>query len=793
MPSDKMPANKITATKSSSRKSPSRKPAPAAPQRSLLSRLLFNKNTFIAAAIGLLAVCIYAIYLDGQVRMTFAQRAFLSPAQVYARPLQLTRGKPITAEDVLFELRMLGYRRVNNVVQAGDASLVENQVFLYARPLTMGSDKRGEQFAILTFSGANLVGLTDKSGKPLDKLILEPLLIGGIDPRQSEDRMPVSLKDVPEFLISALMTTEDRDFYSHFGISPKGVARAMFENAKAGRTVQGGSTITQQLVKNVFLSNERSVVRKLNEVLMALIVDFRYSKDDILETYINEVYLGQDGSRAVHGFQLASYHYFNRPLKELSFSQQALLVGLVKGPSYYDPWRYPDRAKERRDLVLQSMREQDLMTQRAYEGSIKMRLGLARRSASEGSYPAYLALVRKQLTRDYPQEDLQTQGLRIITPLDPIVQGKAEVQAEKVLQQLDADATKQLQTAVVVTDVRNGNVLALVGDRNPRYDGFNRAIDAMRPIGSLIKPAVYLTALMRPERYSLASIINDAPITLKGATKNKPWSPRNYDRKSHGNVLLQKALAESYNQATARLGMEVGINSVITSLNKLGNERDVPAVASTFLGAVEMTPLDVAVMYQTIAAGGERRNLRAITEVTNRDGVALTHYPERSQQTLDAKAVYLLQHAMQQVMRSGTAESAYQVLSPDFTVAGKTGTSNDSRDSWFAGFSGDLVAVVWMGRDDNEVTKLTGATGALKLWRNLIKDASYIPLFTEAPAGIEYAWINPTTGTLGSEGCNGAVLIPFIEGSQPEQRDTCQNSLMDVIDEPVNWFKQLVQ
>ena len=779
------------------RKSPARKSASHTSSRGLLSRLLFNRFTLWLAFILALVLLGYGIYLDGKVRMTFAERSFLSPAQVFARPLQLVRGKPITAEDVLFELRMLGYRRVNTVAQPGDASLEGNRILVYARPVTLGSYQRGEQYAILTFSGQNLVGLTDKSGRALDKLILEPLLIGGIDPRQSEDRMPLPLKEVPEFLISALLTTEDREFYSHFGVSPKGVARAMVENAKAGRTVQGGSTITQQLVKNVFLSNERSLVRKLNEILMAIIVDYRYSKDDILETYINEVYLGQDGSRAVHGFQLASYHYFNRPLKELSFAQQALLVGLVKGPSYFDPWRYPERAQQRRNLVLQMMKEQDLLTDRAYEGSTKMRLGLARRSASEGSYPAYLALVRKQLTRDYPKDELQTQGLRIITPLDPIVQGKAEIHAEKTVENLDPEAKKQLQTAVVITDARNGNVLALVGDRNPRYDGFNRAIDALRPIGSLVKPAVYLTALLRPERYTLATLVNDAPITLKGGGKNKTWSPKNYDRKSHGNVLLQTALMESYNQSTVRLGMDLGVNSVINTMNKLGVERDIPAVASTFLGAVEMTPLDVAAMYQTIATGGEWRNLRAITEVTDREGVPLTRYPERSQQTLDTKAVYLLQHAMQQVVRRGTGESAYQVLSPDFTVAGKTGTTNDSRDSWFAGFSGDLVAVVWMGRDDNAVTKLTGATGALKLWRSLMKDASYIPLFTEAPPGVEYAWINPYNGMLSVEGCNGAILVPFIDGSQPVQRDNCQSRLLDsvddAVDESVDWFRKLLQ
>jgi penicillin-binding protein 1B len=784
-----MPPRKSTSRKTA----PSRNASSRKSSRSLISRILFNKFTFAIFFAIALAIAAYGIYLDGKVRMTFAERSFLAPAQVYARPLQLMRGKPISAEDVLFELRMLGYRRVSSVVQPGDASLEGNRILLHARPLISGDEKRAAQFAILTFSGNRLIGLTDKAGNPLEQLTLEPLLIGGIDPRQSEDRMPLALKDAPEFLISALMTVEDRDFYDHFGISPKGILRALFENVKAGHTVQGGSTLTQQLVKNVFLSNERRLVRKLNEVLMAIIVDFRYSKDAILETYLNEVYLGQDGHRAVHGFQLASYHYFNRSLKELSFAQQALLVGLVKGPSYYDPWRYPDRALERRNLVLQMMKEQDLLTDRAYEGSSKMRLGLARRSASEGSYPAYLALVRKQLISTYPKDKLQTQGLRIITPLDPIVQGKADTHTEQVLKQLDPDEQKKLQSAMVVTDVRNGNVLALVGDRNPRYDGFNRAVDAMRPIGSLVKPAVYLTALQKPERYTLASIISDTPITLKGASKDKPWSPRNYDRKSHGDVLLQAALAESYNQATARLGIDLGVNAVINTMNKLGNHRQIPPVASTFLGAVDMTPLDVAVMYQTIATGGELRNLRAITAVTNRDGVPLTHYPERSQQTLDAKAVYVLQHAMQQVMRRGTGESAYQVLSPDFTVAGKTGTTNDSRDSWFAGFSGDLVAVVWMGRDDNAVTKLTGATGALKLWRSFMKDASYVPLFTDAPSGIEYAWINPSTGQLSIEGCNGAILVPFIQGSQPLERDGCRSNLMEVIEEPVNWFRRLLQ
>ncbi|MGH8463809.1 MAG: transglycosylase domain-containing protein, partial [Pseudomonas sp.] len=388
---------------------------------------------------------------------------------------------------------------------------------------------------------------------------LEPLMIGGIYPKNLEDRILIKIDQVPPYLLETLVAVEDRDFYSHFGVSPKSIARAVWVNTSSGAMRQGGSTLTQQLVKNFYLTNERSLSRKLTEAMMALLLELHYDKREILEAYLNEVFIGQDGQRAVHGFGLASQFFFSQPLSELKLHQVALLVGMVKGPSYYNPRRYPERATVRRNLVLDLLAEQGVATPEAVAAAKKMPLGVTKRgSLADSSFPGFLDLVKRQLRQDYRDEDLTEEGLRIFTSFDPILQMKSEsAMAETFKRLAGRKGADEVEAAMVVTNPETGEVQALIGSRQAGFAGFNRAIDAVRPIGSLVKPAVYLTALEKPSKYTLTSWVQDEPFSVKGAD-GQVWRPQNYDRRSHGTIYLYQGLANSYNLSTAKLGLELG-------------------------------------------------------------------------------------------------------------------------------------------------------------------------------------------------------------------------------------------
>ena len=586
--------------------------------------------------------------------------------------------------------------------------------------------------------------------------------------------MLIKLDQVPPYLVETLVAVEDREFWNHHGVSLKSIARAVWVNASAGQLRQGGSTLTQQLVKNFYLTGERSLQRKLTEAMMAVLLELHYDKQAILEAYLNEVFLGQDGQRAVHGFGLASQYFFSQPLSELKLHQVALLVGMVKGPTYYNPRRNPERALARRNLVLDLLAEQGVVTVEQAAQAKAQPLAITQRgSLADSSFPAFLDLVKRQLRQDYREEDLTEEGLRIFTSFDPILQVKAEAALNETFKRLAGrKGVEQVEAAMVVSNPETGEVQAMIGSRQPRFAGFNRVLDAVRPIGSLIKPAVYLTALERPSQYTLTSWLADQPFSVKGQD-GQVWRPQNYDRQAHGNIFLYQGLANSYNLSTAKLGLELGVPSVLKTLERLGVSREWPAYPSMLLGAGSLSPMEVAGMYQTLANGGFNTPLRAIRSVLAAEGEPLGRYPFQIQQRFDPGAIYLTQAAMQRVMREGTGRSVYSRLPANLNLAGKTGTSNDSRDSWFAGFSQDLLAVVWLGRDDNGKTPLTGATGALQVWTGFMAKADPLPLDMPMPDNVTLAWIDPRTGQGSDPGCPGAVQMPYIRGSEPVPGSPC--------------------
>ena len=729
--------------------------------RTLLER--FRGPLLHISALILMALLAWGAWIDHTARQAFEQHRWTLPAQVYAHPLELYTGLALPPAALIDELQRLGYREVATVDGPGQYHATPKEITLHTRGFPFSDDVEPPHRVHLRFDG-RVINAMDEGGTALPLLRLEPVEIARIAPRDQQDRILVQLSDVPQTLIDALLAVEDRNFYSHGGIDPLGILRALWVNLKSGEIRQGGSTITQQLVKNLFLGRERSYIRKFNEVFMALALERHYRKDEILETYLNTVYLGQDGDRAIHGFALAAEFYFGRPLNELTVAQLALLAGLSRGASYYDPRRYPERALERRLVVLQAMVETGKLTSAAAAGEAQAPLAVTPRPLfRQARYTAFMDLVRRQLAQDYKEEDLHNAGLRIFTTLDPRVQSAAEAAIEETLPQLETGRERphgSLQAAMVVAATDSGEILALVGGRDPQYAGFNRVLDARRQIGSLVKPAVYLTALQRPAQYNVLTPLEDAPLVWEqGRTR---WTPQNYDGVAHGNVPLYEALVHSYNLATVHLGLALGVDAIVRQLRTLGVTSELPAYPSLFLGAAPLSPYEVLQMYQSFAARGFRAPLRAIREVLDHDGRPLTRYGLRVQAVIKPEHAFLVNTLLAEVARSGTA-AALPRLSGG-TYAGKTGTTNDLRDSWFAGFGRDMVAVSWVGRDDNAPTGLSGATGSMRLWAALMKGLAAPGVDLTPPAGIEWRWVDVNTGVMTDKDCTRAAPFPFIAG-----------------------------
>ena len=732
---------------------------------------------------GLVLVAGLMFYLNARLTTEFQAKSGSAPARVYGRPMELYAGLNLSAPVIQKELERLGYRGVITPSRPGEFTVTGQTLEIVTRPFRHWDGLEPSRQLLVDFNRSGIAGVRDRKSGPVILARLDPLQIGSIYPSHQQDRILVSLDEVPQVFKDGLLAVEDRGFYDHFGLSVSGIARALVTNVQSGSLRQGGSTLTQQLAKNLFFTPKRTLWRKGNEALMALLLEWHYSKDQILQAYINEVYLAQDGDRAIHGFGLAAQEFFGAPLSELRLHQQALLIGMVKGPSLYHPIRRPERATKRRNLILTLMAEQGVVTQEQADWASRQPLDV-RAGTRKLRYPAYLDLVRRQLKDFYRPQDLTQEGLRVFTSLDPRIQQGAEEAMMARLGQLERHyqlAENTLQAATVVTQPETGEALAIVGGRQVRYAGFNRALDSARPVGSLLKPAIYMTAL--EQGYTLATPISDSPVVVEGKDGSR-WQPQNFDETSHGDPILATALAKSYNQASARLGMEVGLGKVLDRLEDLGAGK-LPAYPAVMLGAVGLSPLDVANVYGTFAANGFRTPVTAIRAVTDANDQLLNTFDLTFEPKVKPEVMHLVQYGLQGVMREGTGRYAYSQLNGELNLAGKTGTTNDQRDSWFAGYSGDYLAVVWIGRDDNGQTPLTGSSGALRLWTDVLVAARPQPYFTREPANIDWHWVDSQSGLLTKAGCEHAVEMPFIEGTAPRKRVGCGKQ------GPIkNWFKR---
>lgn len=713
----------------------------------------------------------YGVYLDQKIRSRIDGKVWQLPAAVYGRMVNLEPDSLYSKQEMIKLLEATQYRQVTKMTRPGEFTVQANSIEMIRRPFDFPDSKEGQVRARLTFSGDRLESIENMdSGRQFGFFRLDPRLITMLSSPNGEQRLFVPRTGFPDLLVDTLIATEDRHFYEHDGISVYSIGRAVVANLTAGRAVQGGSTLTQQLVKNLFLTNKRTLWRKANEAYMALIMDARYSKDRILELYLNEVYLGQSGDDQIRGFPLASLYYFGRPVEELSLDQQALLVGMVKGASLYNPWRNPKLALERRNLVLRLLQEQQVIDQELYDMLSARPLGVQPRGGVISPQPAFMQMVRQELQSKLGDKVKDLSGVKIFTTFDSVAQDAAEkAVTEGIPALIKQRKLKDLETAMVVVDKTTGEVRAMVGGANPQFAGYNRAMQARRSIGSLAKPATYLTALSQPNQYRLNTWIADAPISLR-QPNGQVWSPQNDDHRYSGQVMLVDALARSMNVPTVNLGMALGLPAVTETWTKLGVPKEqLHPVPAMLLGALNLTPVEVAQAFQTIASGGNRASLSVLRSVIAEDGTALFQSFPQAERAVPAQAAYLTLYTMQQVVQRGTGR-ALAAKFPKLHLAGKTGTTNNNVDTWFAGIDGREVVITWVGRDNNQPTKLYGASGAMAIYQRYLSNQSPVPLELTQPEDI----VDMGVDDMGYFQCGGGVRTLPVWTTNPDS--LCQLS-----------------
>ncbi|MGY0505941.1 penicillin-binding protein 1B [Luteimonas sp. e5] len=725
------------------------------------------------AGVGLGFLAPYMVYLNHQVSERFGQLQWQLPTRVYARPLQLEPGIAMNVATLRTELDAAAYRDDGTGGKPGTYAHKDGTFTISSRGYHDVEGRIAPLRIEVRISGGKVASLRDIEGKrALKAARLDPARIATLYGQNQEERRLVRLDEVPEKLVTGLQAVEDRDFARHHGIDISGMARAAWVSLRSrGKRLQGGSTLTQQVARSGLLGigNEVTPSRKFNEILYALILEARYDKRTILETYFNQVYWGQRGSQAIHGVAAASEFWFNRRLDDLDTEHIALLIAIVNGPSYYDGRRNPERALQRRNLVLAEMHEAGIIDQPEYERARAAPLGVSEQPgvAAPNRFPAFVDLVRRQLVRDYPAGSLQGAGLAVMTSMSPSAQGYAEGAVTRTMKALGERRKVALESGLILTDVHTGQVLAAVGSKDFSNPGFNRALDAQRPVGSTIKPFVYLLALAQPGKWSLASYLDDSPLAIR-LSNGQRWSPGNSDGRSHGTVRLIDALAQSYNLATVRVGMDVGPERVAELMRTLAGV-EAQSNPSLLLGATDQSPYAMAQLYQFLASGGQVQPLHAVRGVLDASGHALNRYdktPAPAQQG-DAVASRLVTLALQQAVASGTGRQLVADGLGRLNAAGKTGTSNDSRDSWFAGWTGDHLAVVWVGNDQNQPTGLYGATGAMRVWSGIF---AKLPSRALQPGddGLDWQWV--VDGHSSDASCPGARRFAFVSGYAPAYR-----------------------
>jgi penicillin-binding protein 1B len=739
-------------------------------------RILRRLTLFAGALLGILIVvggglAIYSARALSKFERVEARRSTL----LYAAPPMLRPGVSVSALDLAGLLGRLGYRESRSAAGPGQFSRTDG-----AWDINVGSGGGGAGRVNLAVSDGRITRLR-QNGTDVQSVALPPELLASAGAGMGENIRPVRLVDVPPMVRTAILAIEDERFYEHGGLDPRGVLRALWANVRKGRVVEGGSTITQQLVKSRLLTPERTLSRKLNEAWLSTALEWRYSKDQILEAYLNEIYLGQVGGSAVRGIGAASRAYFGKEVHQLTLSEAALLAGMIRGPNSYSPTANPDRARERRDVVLTRLRDLGKISEADYRRARREPVK-ARPTPGNGLVaPYFVDYVRAELERSADMDLADQHGVRVYTTLDPVLQRLAEAAVVKGIDRLETARPRlrrkgpeeRLQAALIVLDTTTGQVRALVGGRDYRLSQFNRAVLARRQPGSAFKPFVYLAALTpRQEgpRFTAASLIEDAPITVG------------------------RALEGSLYTATVRLAQAVGLGTVVGTARALGVEGDLKPVPALALGVFETTPLDLARAYLPLANGGLAPSGGAVDTVTDDSGRAIWSAGRETRQVIGAPEAFLVTSLLEGVINAGTGAAARAMGVPG-AVAGKTGTTNDGRDAWFVGYSSNLLALVWVGFDDGAPAGLTGAEGALPIWSEFMRQALDVypgGAFPEPAGGID-AKIDAGNGRRATAYCPVVVTEVFLAGTEPppcEEHGGVTEQIGRWWDRVWDWFKK---
>lgn len=761
-------------------------------------RVLRRLTLFAAALFGVLVLvagglAIYSARALSKFERVEARRSTV----LYAAPPVLRPGVSVSALDLAGILGRLGYRETRSAAGPGQFSRSDG-----AWDIAVGSGNGGAGRVSLTVSGGRITRLRQNEAE-VQSVALPPELLASAGASMGENIRPVRLADVPPVLRTAVLAIEDERFYEHGGLDPRGVLRAVWANVRKGRVVEGGSTITQQLVKSRLLTPERTFSRKLNEAFLSTALEWRYSKDQILEAYLNEIYLGQAGGAAVRGVGAASRAYFGKEVHQLTLPEAALLAGMIRGPNSYSPNTNPDRARDRRDVVLTRLRDLGKISEADYRRARREPVKARTAPGSGLTAPYFVDYVRAELERSTEVDLADQHGVRVYTTLDPVLQKFAEAAVIKGIDRLETarprlrrqNSEERLQAALIVLDPATGQVRAMVGGRDYRVSQFNRAVLARRQPGSAFKPFVFLAALTPREegpRFTAASMIEDAPITVM--VDGKPWSPKNYDDRYQGPVTVRRALEGSLNTATVRLAQAVGLGTVVQTARSLGVEGDLKPVPALALGVFETTPLDLARAYVPLANGGLAPSGGAVETVSDDGGRAIWSASRETRPVIGAPEAFLMTSLLEGVVNSGTGASA-RALGVSGAVAGKTGTTNDGRDAWFVGYSSNLLALVWVGFDDGTPAGLSGAEGALPIWSEFMRQALDVypaSAFPEPP-GITYVKIDATNGRKATAYCPVVVTEVFLNGTEPppcEEHGGVSEQIGRWWDRVWGWFKK---
>ena len=744
-------------------------------------RLLTRVLAALAFVFGVLSGR-WLLGLDQTVRERFEGRRFRVASRVLSAPTILYPGFDASRFELREQLRRRGYREQSGArgdpLEEGRFRWSPSRVRVHLRAFEHPSRAEPARDIVMRLRGGVIEEVRElPRGREVGAVLLEPEQVGSFYGGNREQRELVSVDELPPHLIDAVLAVEDRRFESHVGIDPMRIGGALLANLRAGGIAQGGSTLTQQLVKNFFLTPERTLQRKATEAVMALLVESRYDKRAILQAYLNEIYLGRRGSTAIHGVGEASHFLFGKRASDLTVAESALVAAIIQSPNRLSPHRNPDDARERRGLVLQLMNDQGRIDDGTLAQASAAPLGVTEISveASEARY--FLDLLRRQLPEVYDGDVLEAEGLLIYSTLDLRLQRAASNALEAGLQALEHDfpalrrddPREQLQGCLVALRPQTGEILALVGGRSYGVSQFDRCAQAKRQTGSVFKPFVYAAALDAgrggPE-ITLASYLDDRPLEVE--TPSGTWRPENFDKEFHGRVPVREAIERSMNVAAARLGQEVGLDRVIDMARRLGITSELPAVPSLALGTAELSPLEVARAYATLANGGRRPWPHAFEDVVDPEVGTLDRRELRFDRALDAGTAYLTTSLLRGVVDRGTGRRV-RAMGLRGPVAGKTGTTDENRDLWFVGFTPELVAVVWVGFDRPQSLGVSSSRAAIPIWVDFVRQSFGTRVRGDflRPPDIQTFDIDPNTGALAASSCPRRRSEYFVTGTEP--------------------------